>query len=154
KLGRREVLTARVPGLREWLNEPSPALIEAVAEGVAAHVDTLRSRGIEFYGYALLPRAPYDIHRLVAVTHTRPDIKVPATDERYRYYRCSVDEWAHWDHGGFEAANALLAEANARFRSLHSKAGGEDTLDKFEIAHGNALLGAVVDGLQSAKAGG
>jgi hypothetical protein len=154
KLGRREVLTPRVQGLREWLDEPSPALIEAVAEGVAAQVDTLRSRGIEFYGYALLSGEPYDIHTLTAVANTEADIKVPRTDERYRYYRYSVDEWAHWDHNGFEVANALLAEANARFRSLHTKAAGDYSLDEFEVAHGNALLDAVVDGLQSAKAGG
>src|SRR5262249_21637470 len=89
KLGRKELLTATAPGLREGLDEPSPALTEAVAEGVAAHVDTLRSRGIEFYGYALLPGEPYDIHRLVAVTNTEADIKVPPTDEHYRYYRYS-----------------------------------------------------------------
>jgi hypothetical protein len=154
KLGRGQVLTARIPGLREWLREPSPALLEAVAEGIAAHVDTLRSRGIEFYGYALLPGEPYDIHGLVAVTNTEADIKVPPSDERYRYYRYSVDEWAHWDRNGFEAANALLAEANARFRSLHSKADGDYTLDQFEIAHGNALLDTVVDGLRNARAGG
>jgi hypothetical protein len=154
KLGRGEVLTAHVSGLREWLNEPSPALVEAVAEGVAAHVDTLRARGIKFSGYALLPGEPYDIHRLTAVTNTEADIKVPPTDKHSRYYRYSVDEWAHWDHDGFEAANALLVEANARFRSLHTKADSGYMLDEFEIAHGNALLDAVVDGLQNARAGG
>ena len=63
-----------VPALRQWLAEPRSALIAAVAEGVRAHVVTLRSRGIEFYGYALLPGEPYDVHRLVAVTNTEADM--------------------------------------------------------------------------------
>jgi hypothetical protein len=125
-----------------------------VAEGVRAHVDALRSRGIEFYGYALLPGEPYDIHSLVAVTNTEADIKVPRTDEQYRYYRYCVDEWAHWAHDGFAAANALLVEANERFRSMHTKARGEYVMDELEVAHADALFDAVVRGLEAAKAGG
>ncbi len=143
-----------IPALRKWLAEPRSALVAAVAEGVRAHVSELRSSGIRFYGYALLPGEPYDIHNLVAVTNTEADIKVLPTDEQYRYYRYSVDEWAHWDHEGFAAANALLAEANARFAFLHAKDKGNSTLDEFELAHADALLDAVVRGLGTAKHAG
>jgi len=143
-----------VAALLRWLAEPRPALAAAVAEGVRAHVAKLRSRGIEFYGYALLPGEPYDIHSLVAVTNTEADIKVPWTDGQYRYYRYCVDEWAHWHRDGFAAANALLVEANERFKSMHSKDAGDYMMDEFEVAHANALLDAVVRGLGSAKHAG
>lgn len=140
-----------VPALRRWLSESRTALVAAVAEGVRAHVAALRSRGAEFYGYALLPGEPYDIHSLVAVTNGEDDIKVPRTDEQYRYYRYSVDEWAHWHHDCFAAANKLLVDANERFKSMHSKADKDYTMDDFEVAHADALLDAVVRGLDTAK---
>jgi hypothetical protein len=143
-----------VSALRRWLAEPRPALIAAVAEGVRAHVDTLRSRGLEFYGYALMPGEPYDIHSLVAVTNTEADVKVPRTDDQYRYYRYSVDEWAHWDHDGFASANALLVELNERFRSMHTKHDDDFQMDDFEVAHADALLDVVLRGLEAAKAAG
>ena len=143
-----------VESLRTWLAEPRPDLIAAVAEGVREHVARLRSRGIEFYGYALLPGEPYDIRSLVAVTNSEADIKVPPPDNQYRYYHYSVDEWAHWDHEGFSAANSLLAQENERFKSVHSKAEGDCMMDEFEVAHANVLLDSVVQGLQTAKDGG
>ena len=89
------------------------------------------------------------------MTNTEADLEVSPTHEQYGYYRYCVDEWKHWDHDRFAAANALLAEANARFQSLHTKADNNDyTMDRFEIAHGDALLEAVADGLQNARAGG
>jgi hypothetical protein len=146
--------TVDVAALRKWLAEPRTALVAAVAEGVRAHVQTLRSRGIQFYGYALLPGEPYDIHSLVAVTNIEVDIKVPRTDDQYPYYRYCVDEWAHWDREGFAAANELLVEANERFRSMHTKDEGDYMMDEFEVAHADALLKAIVDGLEAAKAEG
>lgn len=143
-----------VPALRKWLAQPRTALVAAVADGVRDHVAALRTSGAEFYGYALLPGEPYDIRSLVVVTNGETDIKVAPDDDQYRYYRYSVDEWAHWHHDGFAAANKLLAEANERFRSLHSKADDDYTMDEFEVAHADGLLGAVVEGLEAAKSGG
>jgi hypothetical protein len=143
-----------IPSLQKWLVEPRPELIKAVAEGIRIHVDTLRSRGTEFYGYALLPGEPYDIHSLVAATNAETDIKVPRTDGQYSYYRFSVDEWAHWDHGGFAAANARLAEANERFKSMHSKTDEDYMMDEFEVAHADVLLESIMRGLETAKASG
>jgi hypothetical protein len=142
------------PSLQNWLAEPRPTLIKAVADGIRTHVDTLRAHGIEFYGYALLPGEPYDIHSLVAVTNTEMDIKAPRTERQYNYYRYSVDEWTHWEHDGFVAANALLVEANERFESMHSKADDDYTMDEFEVAHANVLLESIVRGLETAKAEG
>jgi hypothetical protein len=143
-----------VPTLQKWLAEPRTALITAVADGVRSHVGTLRSRGIEFYGYALLPGEPYDIQSLVAVTNAEADIKVPPSDSQYNYYRYCVEEWVRWEYEGFAAANALLVEADEVFRSMHSKPDGDFRLDEFEIAHVNILLDSIVQGLQAAKASG
>ncbi|MDX1944352.1 MAG: DUF4303 domain-containing protein [Pirellulaceae bacterium] len=140
--------------MRKWLAQPRTALVAAVADGVREHIAALRSGGAEFYGYALIPGEPYDINNLVAATNGEADIKVPPDDDQYRYYRYSVDEWQHYHHGGFAEANRLIAEANARFRSLHSKADGDYTMDEFEMAHADALLDAVVRGLGTAKHAG
>ena len=143
-----------VASLRTWLAEPHPDLISAIADGVRDHAANLRSRGIGFYGYAILPGEPYDIHSLVAVTNREADVKVPRTDDQYRYYRYCVDEWAHWDQDVFAAANALLVEANEQFKSMHSKADDDFVMDEFEVAHADSLLDAVVRGLEAAKNGG
>lgn len=143
-----------IPALRKWLDEPRSALVAAVADGIRAHVETLRSRGIEFYGYALLPGEPYDIHSLVAATNTEADIKVSRSDGQYRYYRYSVDEWSHYDHDGFAAANALLLEANEQFKSMHSKADDDYMMDEYEVAHADVLLDSIVQGIEAAKTGG
>jgi hypothetical protein len=73
-----------VPSLQKWLAEPRTALLSVVGQDVRAHVGALRSRGIEFCGYALLPGEPYDIHSLSAVANGEADIEVPPTDARYR----------------------------------------------------------------------
>ena len=143
-----------VPALRKWLAEPRTALVAAVADGVRSHVTGLRSGGVDFYGYALLPGEPYDVRSLVAATNGEADIKVPPDDDQYHYFRYSVDEWQHYHHDGFAAANKLLAEANERFRSMHSKADDDCTMDEFEVAHADALLDAVMRGLGSAKDAG
>ena len=143
-----------VTALRKWLAEPRTALVAAVADGVRSHVAALRLRGVEFYGYALLPGEPYDVRSLVAATNGEADIKVPPDDDQYHYFRYSVDEWQHYHPDGFVAANKLLAEANERFRSMHSKAEDDCMMDEFEVAHADALLDAVVRGLESAKHAG
>ena len=142
-----------VTALRAWLSEPRTELAEAVARCVREHVAALRSRGVDFYGYALLPGEPYDIRSLVAVANTEADIKVTPADKQYGYYRYSVDEWAHWDHNAFVPANEALAEANEQFAALHAKGGGYK-MDEFEVAHSRSLLDAVLRGLESAKAAG
>lgn len=137
--------------LQKWLDEPRHALIAAVAQGVHKHVGELRSRGIEFYGYALLPGEFYRLQQIVAVANTDVEIKVSREDRQYCYYRYCVDEWAHWEYDGFAAANALLVEANGQFKSLHSKAEDDFRMDEFEIAHANVLLYSVVKGIETAK---
>jgi hypothetical protein len=137
--------------LRSWLAKPRLDLVAAVADGIRDHVATLRSRGIDFYGYAILPGEPDDIHDLVAVANNEAGIEVPAADKQYRYYRYGVDEWSHWDSDGFASANALLVEANAQFEAMHSKADGDYMMDEFELAHADALLDAIVRGLEIAK---
>jgi hypothetical protein len=139
--------------LKEWLSQPRTALVQAVADGVREHVAQLRSQDVDFYGYALAPGEPPDVRSIVVVTNTEADIKLPRSDDMYRYYRYSVDEWANWEHGGFAAANALLAESNRQFASLHSKPAGDCMPDEFDNAYGEALLHAVLDGLEIAKSG-
>lgn len=143
-----------VPELRKWLAQPRTALVAAVVDGIRAHVAALRTSGVQFYGYALLPGEPYDIRSLVAVANGESDIEVPPNDDMYRYYRYSVDEWKHWHHNGFAAADKLLVEANEHFRSLHAKANEDSTVDEFEVAFADSLLEAVVEGLEAAKSSG
>ena len=88
---------------------------------------------------------------IVGITNRETDIKVPHTDDEYFYYRLCVDEWAIWDHDRFGAANALLVKANERFSSMHSKDPSDYMMDKFELAHSQALLDAILQGLWLAK---
>ena len=140
--------------LQDWIVAPRPALVAAVAEGIRNHVDVLRSRGIEFYGYALLPGEPYELSSLSAVSNTEADIKRPASNPSYLHYRYSVDEWAHWDHDQFAAANELLEQEKEQFSSRHPKAEDDFEMDPFELAHADALYEGIVQGLEAAKAGG
>jgi Domain of unknown function (DUF4303) len=140
--------------LRKWLREPRRALIAAVAAGVRDHVAALRARGTEFYGYALLPGEPYEVTDLVAATNSEADVKVPPSDPLYRYYRYSVDEWAHYEPGRFAAAADLLAADHRDFRAMHGKADGDEHMDEFEVAHARVLLDAVAGGLEAARDGG
>jgi hypothetical protein len=140
--------------VNNFLAEIQPALIAAVTDGVRAHVAKLQPQEMKFYGYALLPGEPYDISSLVVATNSEGDIKVPPTDDQYRYYRFSVDEWMHWDHNEFVAAKALLTDANKRFASMHTPTLGNYEMDEFEIAYSNGLLKALVSGLNIAKAAG
>lgn len=137
--------------LRKWLAEPRSELANAVADCVCMHVAALKSRGFTPYGYALLPGEPYDIHSVVAVYNGEADIEVARNDGQYRYYRYCVDEWAHWDHDGFAAANGLLAKSNEQFATLHVKDDANCVMDEFEIAHSKLLFEAVVRGLEIAK---
>lgn len=140
--------------LREWLAGPRTDLIASVADGVRAHVAALRSVGADFYGYALLPGEPYDIGNLVAATNGEADIPVPRGDGQYGYYRHSVDEWRHYHRGAFAEADRIIAALNDRFRSLHAKDDGDFSMDEFEVAHADALLDALVGGLDAARLGG
>jgi hypothetical protein len=140
--------------LRKWLANPDPAIVSAVADDIRAQVDSLKSAGTDFYGYALLPGEPYDISTITAVTNSEADIKVAPTDKHYRYYRFGVNEWKHFHRGGFAAANALLGKANKRFASMHTKAASDYRMDEFEIAHSRSLLKAVMLGLELAKKNG
>jgi hypothetical protein len=41
--------------LKMFVNEVRPVLIEAICTGVQEHVASMRTKGIDFYAYALLP---------------------------------------------------------------------------------------------------
>lgn len=137
--------------LQNWLAVPRTELIAKVAKGLGGHLASLKSRGIDFYGYALHPGEPYDIGRLVGVANQETDIPVPPTDAQYPYYRFCVDEWNTWDHDQFGAANKELAKLNKRFASLHSKVPSDYMMDRYELAHSRTLLEAILQGLLAAK---
>ncbi|OJW05631.1 MAG: hypothetical protein BGO49_22185 [Planctomycetales bacterium 71-10] len=139
--------------MRAWLAEPRTALIAAVAEGVRAHVASLRAEGRDIHGYALLPGEYYDINGLTAVVRTEAPPAAPEYGTE-RFYRYCVDEWDRWEHSRFLTADAILAALNERFRSLHSKPDEFCVMDEFEIAHADSLLDAVASGLEAARDAG
>lgn len=137
--------------LKKWLSKPRTELIAAVVEGIRQHVDALNSSGASFYGYAIHPGDPFDIERLVAVTNDEENIEVPSTDDQYSYFRYSVDEWGYWQHDGFVLANEMLVKENAEFAALHGPGAGTGEMDQFEIEYSDALLEAILAGLETAK---
>lgn len=137
--------------LQNWLKEPRTEFAEKIALCVRKHVTSLRSRKIDFYGYALNPGEPYDIGRIVGITNREADIPVPPTDKRYQYYRLCVDEWQVWDHDQFGAANKLLVKLNKQFAAMHEKDLSDYMMDKYELAHSKSLLISILEGLLTAK---
>lgn len=139
--------------LRNWLSQDRAPLVTAIVQAVRNHVVALNAQGIDFYGYALLPGEPYDIHSLVAVVNCESDIKVGREDDQYLYYRYGVDEWSHWQHDGFDNVNNLLMDANAQFARMQTEDDNRK-MDEYESLHSNALLEAVIQGLEVAKDNG
>jgi hypothetical protein len=135
--------------LGKFLNEIRPVLTEAISAGVQEHVASLRARGIDFDGYALLPGELENLHDIVAVSGSLSDVSVPPEDGQYNYYRFSVDEWKSWDSDGFSAANRLLSEANRSFATAHVGTGF--VMDEVEVAFANGLLDSILCGLEQAK---
>jgi hypothetical protein len=136
------------------LKEIQSTLVAAVAHDVTNHVARLNAAQREFYGYAILPGDFYDIHTVVAVTNSESDIKVPISDDLYRYYRFAVDEWTNWEHNEFANVNSLLAEANKRFQLQHSRKQGSYEMDESEVAFANGMLEALTNGLDAARISG
>lgn len=132
-----------------FLNEVRPLLIDAVCKGVQEHVASLRARGIDFYGYALLPGEFYDLQNIVAVSNGLADVAVSTDDSQYSYYRFSVDEWKHWYSDGFAAANNVLLDANRRFAAAHTSVGF--LMDDVQVAYANGLLDSILIGFDQAK---
>jgi len=150
---------AKASLLKTWLAQPHAALANAVANDARAHVQAMKSQGIDFYGYALLPGEIHNLHRIVAATNIAADLEALRKDKVYRdcsdrYLKYCVDEWQHFEHDAYQSANTLLAAAHETFRSMHSKPDGVLRMDDDEIAHANRLLAAILRGLEIAKARG
>lgn len=136
------------------LEEFQPRLITAVVEDVRNHFARVAATGREIYGYALLPGEFYDIQSIVVATNSETEIKVPFSDDLYRYYRYSVDEWMNYDHNEFAKTNSVLSEANEQFRGQHTREAESFQMDECEVAFANGVLEALVDGLDAAKTAG
>ena len=135
-----------------WISQPRTQLSRTIAGCVRNHVQALRKKHPDLYGYALLPGEPYDIHSIVAAANTATDIPVKPKHDQYSYYRYSVDEWAHYFHDGFDPANRLLVKLKHIF-SAHHKADPDDySMDEFELTFAATLFDAVVEALRSCRA--
>lgn len=137
--------------MNSLLNEIQPALVAAVAADVKNHVARLDAAQREFYGYALLPGDFYDIHRVVVVTNSESEIKVPISDDLYLYYRFAVDEWTNWEHNEVTNVSSILAEANKRFQMQHSRKQGSYEMDESEVAFSDGMLEALTSDLDAAR---
>ncbi|WP_426161419.1 DUF4303 domain-containing protein [Pseudoduganella sp. R-34] len=144
----------KISMVNSLLAEIQPALIAAVVEDVKTHLTRLAATGREIYGYALLPGEFYDIHSVVVATNSEGEIEIPCSDDLYRYYRYSVDEWRNYDQKEFAKTNAILLVANERFKALYTREDGSYQMDECEVAFANGVLDALVDGLDAAKKAG
>ncbi|GJJ00095.1 hypothetical protein RugamoR64_06330 [Duganella rhizosphaerae] len=136
------------------LEEIQPALVAAVTHDIEKHVARLAAIGREFYGYALLLGESHDMRGVVVVTNSESDIKVPVSDNLYRYHRFSVDEWTSWERDEFGNTNSVLVEANKLFQSQHSREHDSFLMDECEVAFVGGLLESLVNGLEAAKKAG
>ena len=128
--------------LTEWFAEEQAELKTAVKDAVRSHIEDLRKKYDDLYGYAILPGEPYEIKNLVAVSNRESEIK---KDDAY--FRFSVDEWENWDYEAFESATPILNKLNEKFRSLHDRDSDGPELARYEIDYVSSihtvLLGAL-----------
>jgi Domain of unknown function (DUF4303) len=142
--------------LRGWLSSlPSP-VAAVVVRAVRTHVAALDAHGIDFYGYALLPGEPYDIHSLVAAYACESEIKVARDNAHFPYYKYCVAEWQHFEHEGFGEVNDFLNHTNAQYASMRTRDGRnyEYEMDEFAPRYSDALLEGMIQGLAAAKDAG
>lgn len=136
------------------LEEIQPVLVAAVAHDIDKHVAMLAETGREFYGYALVPGEFHDMHGVVVVTNRESDIKVPISDNLYRYHRFSVDEWTSWERDELGNTNSVLVEANKRFQSQHSREHDSFQMDECGVAFVSGVSESLVKGFEAAKKAG
>ena len=141
--------------LEAWLGQETPELVEAIASDLGRHVASLAGAGERIYGYAVLPGdyltepgAPS-----ITVAFNRPSDIAP-DHANSAYHRFCVDEWAHYENGGFDASNALLEEAHRQFKALHTPDPDADEIDDFEVAYIAKVHRAALAGLSRLKADG
>lgn len=142
--------------LKVWLAEPRDEIASAIADGIRIHIAEIKSRIGKLAGYALCTGEEYQ-HQTISTAFTDGShVSVPSSDDMFAYYTYSVDEWPHWEvaEEAFAPANRLISAANEKFASLHCADTEADNYDEFEVAHSEALLEAMVQGLEIAKSNG
>jgi hypothetical protein len=138
---RRSPPLVGVPALivsQEMIRDPqeSPSLdeevIAAICQDVRDHIARLEPG---FYGYALVP---WDMctqlppPTLSAVVNREEDIDPKNREDDY--YRFGVDEWALWEHEGFDRSGRELANLYNGFNAGHQKDPDDFEFDDEEIA--------------------
>lgn len=140
--------------LAEWASQTRPELSDAIAADIRQHLAGIPSPD-DVYGYAILPGDPTTsangIDSLVAAYNRLGDISVGPDESDFAYYKYSVDEWQHWDHGKFPRSDSILNSLNARFAGAHQKDADDFKIDALEGAYSKSLLDAILDGLAVVK---
>ncbi len=120
-------------------------LVSAICEDVRHHIARI---GSGFYGYALLP---WDMSTqtppptLSAVVNREEDIDPKNREDDY--YRFGVDEWALWEHEGFDRSARELARFYESFKAEHNKDPDDFEFDDEEIAFRTGLYDTHVEAL-------
>ena len=143
--------------LAQWASQARPELTAAVAADIRDHFAAIPSRD-DICGYAILPGDPSTsangIRSLAAAYNRTGDISVGPDESDFIYYKYSVDEWQHRDHGKFRRSDSALASLNAQFSAAHQKDADDFEIDDLEDAYSRSLLTAILDGLATAKSEG
>jgi hypothetical protein len=143
--------------LAKWASQTRPEVSDAVAADLRDHLTAIPSPD-DVYGYAILPGDPTTsadgIGSLVAVYNRRADISVGPDESEFTYYKYSVDEWHHWDHGKFPRSDSILTSLNAQFAAAHQKDADDFEIDELQQAYSKSLLDAILDGVAIVKSEG
>jgi hypothetical protein len=142
--------------LAKWASRNRPEVIDAVAADIREHLAAIPSRE-DVYGYAILPGDPTTsadgMGSLVAAYNRRADISVGPDESEFTYYKYSVDEWQHWDHGKFPRSDSLLTSLNGQFAAAHQRDANVE-IDELQEAYSKSLLDAILDGVAIVKSEG
>ena len=141
--------------LRAWLDEKDVELENAVVVDIDRHLETLKARGVSFYGFAAVPgdymTQPNPAY-LTAAYNLESDIDT--SDSLETYYRYSVDEWKHSINDGFDATNKVMELSFAKFKSMHQRGANAFTIDQFETAFIERTNNAIIRALKKLKESG
>jgi hypothetical protein len=141
--------------LKAWLENDTPELVATIVIDIQRHVTSLRSSGIIFCGYAVLPgdycTQPNPASIAVAFNQ---ECDVAPENTKDTYYRYSVDEWHNHVVEGFDASNSILESSLAQFQKLHTRASDNYELDECEVAFIDKTNRAILDALFELKRNG
>ena len=133
--------------LARWLSSEDPKFVDAIVSDIERHVDSLRSNGQSFCGYAILPgdyRTQPEPASIVVAFSRESEL----TDD---FSRFSVNDWQNFVYDGFAKTNSELKSLLNEFRDRHTRIQDGPIIDDYEVAYIEKIDRAILNALLELK---